>query len=169
MLSTALRTRRNASLGGFMGSALQFFTPTESFFQALAEYKDKRIVDAGAGMGLVSIEAAARGFDMVAVDIMPREGQWERVLIMEAESMPYDANMWLLLCRPDHSGWAYDTLEHALQQGAGVFYAGLARNFDIDLGGYVGRESMRWENVGKEGETLFLFLPDALLAASDFD
>lgn len=152
-------------MAGMQAGALTFFEPKKAFFTALSGYKDKVIVDAGAGMGHVSEQAVKLGFQMLPIDIMPRIGQSKTVRLRDAESMDYGPEKWLLTCRPDHSGWSYDCLELALKSGAGVFYAGLARNFDCDLGEYVGRETKRWKNVGKEGEELFLFMPDALLPA----
>ena len=169
MLPPELRSLRNQAMGGMYAPALQFFIPTASFFEALNPYKGTSLVEAGAGLGKVTQEAVKNGFRMLAIDIMPRDGQWERVTIMDAESMPYSSDLWLLMCRPDHSGWAYDTLELALKRGAGVFYAGLERNFDVDLGDYVGRETKRWDNVGEDGESLFLFMPDSLLPADHYD
>lgn len=167
MLDFQLRQLRNVTLGGMTATSLRFFEPTEAFFQAMSAYKDRMVVDAGAGMGHVSAQLEARGHSMLPVDIMPREGQSPKVVLLEAESLPYGDNLWLMLCRPDHSGWAYDTMELALRRGAGVFYAGLERNFDCDLGDYVGRETKRWSQVGEEGEDLFLFMPSALLGDDD--
>jgi hypothetical protein len=163
MLHESLRSLRNYALSNMVAPALQFFTPKESFFQALEAYKTHKLIEAGAGLGRVAKEAAERGFDVMAIDIMPREDQWECVIQMDAESMPYGPGAWLLMCRPDHSGWAYDTLEVALKRGAGVFYAGLERNFEVDLGDYIGRETAIWRNVGEDGEDLLLFMPEALL------
>lgn len=168
-LPPELRSLRNDALGGMLAPALQFFTPTGAFFEALAPYKGNSFVEGGAGLGKVTQEALSHGFKMLAIDLMPREKQWENVLVMAAESMPYSSDLWLLMCRPDHSGWAYDTLEIALKRGAGVFYAGLERNFEIDLGDYVGRETKRWDNIGEDGESLFLFMPESLLPPEDYD
>jgi hypothetical protein len=168
-ITAELRRMRNHALSGMVAPALQFFTPTPAFFKALKPYKSTSMVEAGAGLGKVTQEAQAKGFKMMAIDIMPREGQWENVLTVDAESMPYSSDLWLLMCRPDHSGWAYDTLEIALKRGAGVFYAGLERNFEIDLGDYVGREAKRWDGIGEDGESLFLFMPESLLPPEDED
>jgi hypothetical protein len=146
-------------MAGCYAGDLRFFMPTAAFYTALEPYKSIGLVDAGAGTGMVSKDLTERGFRMLAVDLMPREGQGEHVIQMEAESVPYGPNLWLLLCRPDHSGWVYDTMQRALARGAGVFYAGLERNFSIDLDDYVGRETMRYANVGEEEESLFFFEP----------
>lgn len=169
MLFPELRSLRNYAMAGMVAPALQFFTPNADFFKALEPYKGKGFVEAGAGLGKVTREAVGNGFRMLAIDVMPREKQWKQVVIMEAEGMPYSTDLWLLMCRPDHSGWAYDTLEIALKRGAGVFYAGLERNFEVDLGDYVGRETKRWDNVGEDGESLFLFMPEALLPPDETD
>ena len=158
-MDALLRTLRNSALSRITAGALRFFTPLEAFYEALEPYKDLRIIDAGTGKGDLPEEAMQRGFNMVGIDLVERHGQSERVIFMEAESFPYDERTWLMMCRPDHSGWVYDTLEAALSRGAGVFYVGLESNFERDLDEYVDRVAKRWDNVGEEGEHMLLFLP----------
>ena len=154
-----LRALRNETMSNMMLGALRFFTPNDSFFEALEPYKHLRIVDAGTGTGDLPEEAMARGFSMIGLDLVPRKGQSASVLPMEAESFPYDKDNWLMMCRPDHSGWVYDTLEIALRRGAGAFYVGLEDNFERDLGEYLDQVAKRWDNVGESGEHMLLFLP----------
>jgi hypothetical protein len=159
-MDAILRDLRNRGMGKLMLGALRFFTPQERFYEALEPYRHLRIIDAGTGLGLLPDEAQARGFNMLGIDLAARQGQSENVLRFEAESFPYDASTWLMMCRPDHSGWAYGTLDIALVRGAGAFYVGLERNFERDLGEYVDRVVQRWDDVGEEGEHMLLFLPD---------
>lgn len=161
-MSPFLRMLRNDAISQFTAGSVRFFEPTEAFFKALAPFKGKQFIDAGAGQGHVTAQARERGFKMLPVDIMPREGRVVEVLPLEAESQPYSEDLWLLICRPDHSGWAYETLRIALEAGASVFYAGLPRNFAVDLEDFQGLEAQRWDAVGEEEEVLLLFTPEAL-------
>lgn len=161
-MSPLLRALRNDALSQVKAGALRFFEPTPAFFEALTPYKDKKFVDAGAGVGHITEQARAQGFQMLPVDIMPREGQVVEVLCMEAESVPYSPEVCLLMCRPDHSGWVYETLSIALKAGACAFYAGLPHNFERDLEDFIGTEVQSWTDVGEEGEMLLLFTPASL-------
>jgi hypothetical protein len=164
-----MRNLRNRALGQMVAPSLRFFTPKDAFFEALEPYKHLRIIDAGTGCGLVPVEARARGFNMVGIDLMPRDGQDEEVLRLEAESFPYDAKTWMMVCRPSHDGWAYNTLEAALRRGASGFYVGLERNLEADLDGYLGRHAKVWRDVGEDGEHMFMFTPDKLLPADFYE
>ena len=166
-MNALLRELRNEVMLNMRGPAHRFFTPTAAFFAALEEFKHLTLVDAGTGMGQLPDEARKRGFKMVGLDLLRRPGQSESVLFMEAESFPYSDSKWLMMCRPDHSGWVYDTLETALKRGAGVFYVGLEDNLLTDLGDYIGRSTKAWQKVGKDGECMFLFMPSALLPEDD--
>lgn len=119
MLDARLRALRNAHMQRGSLPALVFFTPTARFFEALEPFRQKAtLVEAGCGQGLVSKSLDKRGFQVVALDIAPRQKQWSKVQLREAESFPYSDAAFVLICRPDHSGWAYDTIEQALRRGA---------------------------------------------------
>lgn len=161
-MNALLRELRNQTLQGMMAPAHRFFTPTEAFFSALEPYRDVMLVDAGTGLGQLPEEARERGFNMQGIDLLVRPNQSKTILFVDAESFPYSPERWLLMCRPDHSGWVYDTLEAALNRGASAFYVGLEQNFLVDLDDYLGRYAKAWPNVGKDGESMFLFTPACL-------
>lgn len=169
MLDPFLRSLRDSHLANVRLPALTFFEPTDAFFAALAPFKSQAIVECGAGMGHVTKAAQAQGFNMRAIDLVRRKGQWKKVEIADAELQPYSPELWPLMCRPDHSGWVYDVLERALTRGAQALYVGLDRNLEQDLGEYVGRERLRVPDVGEEGEMLLVFDPSALLPPDYFD
>lgn len=161
-MSPYLRELRNLTMAGMVFPDLRFFTPLESFYTALEPYKEKRFVDAGTGSGKLPEEAMARDFTMLGIDIARRDGQSCTVYITDAETFPYNESTWLLMCRPDHSGWCLPTMKAALRAGANVFYVGLARNFTHDLDCYVNFAEEVWQDVGKDGEAMFMFTPEAL-------
>jgi hypothetical protein len=153
------RILRNNGVRGLTLPNLRFFTPIDAFYEALDPYRHLHLIDAGTGLGRLPEEAAKRGFNMLGIDLVARDGQSPDVLRLDAEDFPYDERTWLMMCRPDHSGWVYHTLEKALRLGAGAFYVGLEDNFERDLGEYVDEVSKRWDNVGEEGEHMLLFTP----------
>lgn len=138
----------------------RFFTPTEAFWQALGDVLPAGVglVDAGCGRGDLIGEAEGRGMTIHGIDICDREGQDPRVVRADAVSYPWSAARWLMMCRPDHSGWAWDATRLARRRGAHVLYVGLPDNYRRDLG--------RMKNeclgrVGVEGENLYLLKPYA--------
>lgn len=172
MMDSLLRELRNAALSQMVMPGHRFFKPTEAFYEALSEYKHLNFVDAGTGSGQLPEEAMERGFRMVGIDLVERPGQSNNVVFMEAESFEYSKATWLLMCRPDHSGWVYDTLEAALKRGAGAFYVSKLSNLIRDLEDYASRASRVWKDVGEDGEAMFLFLPEDLITDEnryDFD
>lgn len=159
-MNPALRALRDYHLSQMKFTNLRFFTPLEAFFEALEPYRHLRIVDAGTGLGKLPDEANLRGFNMLGIDIVVREGQSDNVQYFDAERFRFNEQTWLMMCRPDHSGWVYDSLERALSLNAGAFYVGLESNFEKDLGDYLEQVSHRWDDVGEEGEHMLLFLPE---------
>jgi hypothetical protein len=158
-LSPFLRALRDEQLSRMTFNNHRFFTPLEGFFEALEPYRHLHLIDAGTGLGRLPDEALLRGFNMLGIDLVVREEQSESVQYADAELFSYDEQTWLMMCRPDHSGWVYDSLERALSCNAGVFYVGLESNFELDLDDYAEKAVKRWDNVGEEGEHMLLFLP----------
>jgi len=165
-----LRKLRNQVLGEMSVCMPQhrFFVPTEAFFAALSEFKHLQLIDAGTGSGELPDEARDLGFNMVGIELARRPGQSPNVVFREAESYPYSPTSWLLMCRPDHSGWVYDTVEAALRRGASALYVSKASNLTLDLDCYASRASRVWQNVGQDGECMLLLEPNALLPTDIF-
>jgi len=138
---------------------MRFFTPTARFYKALGELKldGTLLIDTGAGCGNTADEMHARGFRTAAVDIVRRMKQSPRVHITNAVTFPWTSSTWPVICRPDHSGWAYEVIQKARTRGACAMYVGLDRNVDVDLYDLVGTETKIWKGVGKEGESMWLF------------
>ena len=133
----------------------RWFTPTEKFWEIIASFGKQLFVDCGCGTGALTQEALDRELVFLAIDLMPRRGQAPGVLQLDATSMPFSKHMWPLICRPNHSGWAYYTICSALRRGADAFYVGLTSNIDIDLEGLVPYTG--FSNVGEEGEVMLWF------------
>lgn len=167
-MNDLLRSLRNQALGRVQMPGHRFFVPTENFYAALAEFKYLKFIDAGTGSGELPDEARARGFEMVGLDLVARPGQSKNVVFREAETYPYSPDEWLIMCRPDHSGWVYDTLEAALGRGAGAFYVSKPENLARDLEGYATRATKLWRDVGQSGECMLLILPIALQCDETF-
>lgn len=135
----------------------RFFTPTDSFWQFLAEHQHIDIVDCGTGKGDLLEEARSRGLKLRGVDWLPREGQSELVELMDANDITWSPTRWPMICRPDHGGWAFDVLQIAKQLGAAGFYIGLGHNYYTDINGL---HSSRQKGVyGVEGERLYVMPP----------
>lgn len=136
---------------------LQWFEPTPTFWHTMDQWRtDIAFVDAGCGLGNLTREAKKRGFDMMAVDICKRVGQVRSVMLMDACVMPYTRNLWPILCRPSHDGWAYGCISRALEMGASALYVSLPHNAERDLDDLQSKVSLQVTNVGAEGETLYL-------------
>jgi len=165
-MNDLLRQLRNQALANMSVSMPQhrFFVPTEKFFSVLAEFKGVRFIDAGTGSGELPDEARQLGLDMHGIELARRPGQSPNVEFREAESYPYSETSWLLMCRPDHSGWVYDTVEAALRRGASALYVSKTSNLAQDLDCYASRASKVWQNVGEDGECMLLIEPSALLS-----
>lgn len=158
-LSTLLRERKNVALATVKFGAVKFFQPNEEFWEVIQPFQKHYLIDAGAGMGHVTEEGTKRGFMMTAIDVASREDQSALVIVgADATVFPYTDKVWPLICRPDHDGWCYEVIEHALKQGASVLYVGLTKNADRDLGKYNRpRYKTRFSAVvGRDGEKVYI-------------
>lgn len=151
-LLTDLRLSAIARLGTMAN--LRWFTPNDTFWELLEPFKDKKIVDCGCGVGDTTREGIARGFDMVGIDLVKRAGQHALVLPVDACAYPFSKNVWPLVCRPDHSGWAHDCLSNAMTRGATAMYVGKMENLDRDLDDLQEDVIHSYRDVGNEGEVL---------------
>lgn len=157
-------TQLRMSAYGHLGtmSNLTWFTPTKVFWQRLAPHKHEiQFVDAGCGVGNLTRAALKRGYKMLPVDLVPRDGQIETVLQRDAVRMGYGPMCWPMICRPDHSGWVYDCVDAALYQRATAFYVSLPHNKDRDLDDYVEHIVEEIPDVGVEGETMYVLKRNA--------
>lgn len=135
----------------------RFFEPQESFWEQLAQYKDRRIFDCGTGCGSLPKEARERGFDMIGIDLLDRDGQDPDVVRLDARVMPFQPTDVVIVCRPDHSGWIVDLLERALHKTGMFIYIGLDKNFDTDLWEYANEFDTIIEEIGMDGEKMLTY------------
>jgi hypothetical protein len=159
-MNSLLRELKAQALSGLRLPAGRFFTPTPVFFEALTAYHVDYI-DAGCGSGDTTVESNAAGLHMTGVDIAERDGERPGILHIDALDMPYSPDMWPVICRPSHDGWAEDVAEKALLSGAHVFYAGFAKNHAEDLGRLKHFIVRRWKKAGRSDEGLVLLSPDS--------
>lgn len=139
----------------------QFFTPLEIFWATLEAQTHRgqpiKWVDCGAGTGHVSAEAERRSIPMLAIDISGREDQMAHVMRMDAVEFKWSPSVCPLICRPDHSGWALDAIEAAINKGAIGYYVGLQENVgrDLDNDDGLAYELVTQEPVGQDGELIY--------------
>lgn len=153
-LLTSLRLSALSQLGT-MG-ALRWFTPTPLFWETMQEFKDKTLVDCGCGVGALVTEGRRLSFEMIGIDLVKRKAQIKDVLFADACSFPFGTDRYPLICRPDHSGWVYDTIKYAVSRNATAFYVGLAENVRRDLESHIHKVSDIVRNVGIENESLYI-------------
>lgn len=144
------------SMGGLPNQ--RFFTPRGRFWRVLREVVpgDVDLVDAGCGRGDLIVEGAALAFDLIGIDISPREGQNSRVVLCDAVEYDWGPFVWPLICRPSHDGWVADTVSAARKAGATVLYVSTQQNYKRDLGRI---RSKCLGIVGLEGERMYLIPP----------
>jgi hypothetical protein len=138
--------------------AQRFFEPLPCFWDKLNEAVPQgvQLVDSGCGTGALIDEAFAAGRSLIGIDIAARDVQHEAVVRANAITYNWSAEVWPLVCRPSHDGWAYETMIAARKRGAAYLYVGLPSNYLIDLG-YV--RSVCFGVVGVEGEKLYFVRP----------
>lgn len=146
-----------SKLEGFVLPLQTFFTPTEAFWQALRDLKldqqGLRLVDCGTGSGLVPHLARERGFNMIGIDLVRREGTPYPVEIADACAFSWTPSHIVLVCRPCHSNQFAPTLfTKARMAGVRSFYVGLTHNVRRDT---VDRPRLVAKDVGEEGESMY--------------
>lgn len=144
-------------MSGHKLARIRFFTPTRNFYGALESYSSLAFVDCGTGAGDLPREMRAEGFHVTGVDMFRRDGQDKTVLIQDVTRFPFGANSVALCCRPDHSGWAHELMKRVLAADAYFFYVSKPCNLQGDLGR--ARYFKCWQDVGKDGESMYLFKP----------
>jgi len=136
----------------------RFFEPTDMFWIELNKLDVMMFIDCGAGDGHVAAEATERGFRMGACDIARRECHvGVEVQPMPAHRMPFNSEIWPLVCRPDHGGWVEHLFIRAMEKGSGFIYVGHSEKLEHDVGN--NHYNMRADSVGQENEEMFVWLP----------
>ena len=150
----------------------KFFIPNKVFWATLLNlkeaYKFTFIIDAGCGDGHVSEEARDYKLKMVGCDIFRREERdietsiqyvpaHRLVEVMTGSSDAQDT--WVMVCRPDHSGWVAPLYYRTqIERNMGFIYVGDSAKlmFDVDperLPDYT------VDNVGEDSESMFIWFP----------
>lgn len=130
-----------------------FFEPLPLFWTTLQQFPVK-FVECGSGSGHLLDMAASKKVDLVGFDLFHRDDQSPLVVHGDARHLQWEPTRWPLICRPDHSGWAFEVLAKAIRQGAGGIYVGLPRNYHTDLEGL--RTKRIASRVGIAGEAMYL-------------
>ena len=136
----------------------KFFEPNDRFFDWIHSYLDKEIpiFDVGSGLGHVAKALKEQGYNAFAIDLLDRDGQWERTYHGDGTTFPYVKNSIVMLCRPCHGGFPREVIEQALsRQVHEVIYISKPNNADMDLDIYRKKFRRNKTNVGKDKESLY--------------
>jgi hypothetical protein len=133
-----------------------FFNPTPEFVDWLITYANgRRIVDCGAGIGLLEHELRAHGYTNVeSIDANQRYGTLARVSIWDATQFPFTPDDLAMICRPCHDTWIEWTIGKATGNGAECLYVGLERNIGGDLPLEFVGEGVRHDIVAGEDDEI---------------
>lgn len=135
-----------------------FFNPTPNFWVLLDQLvpSNVQLIDSGCGMGHLIDQAKTHDRAVIGIDINRRDNQNPDVMYCDAVYYEWSPTVWPLICRPDHSGWAYQAAFNARNAGSTVIYAGLPSNYQQDFG-YI--RSADYGAIGEDGEHLYLIKP----------
>lgn len=136
---------------------MKFFEPNARFFEFLNSFDDDAIfVDIGCGEGHVTkaiTEAGHKAFGLeFRLEVVAPEMLMNGVYIMDATKFQYLPPMVPLLCRPCHGPFPRTAIDQALKGADHVYYVGLSKNLQNDLG--VHFEPI-WMNVGADEENIW--------------
>lgn len=136
---------------------LRFFEPNDSFLDWITRRANGRIIiDAGCGEGHVTEALIARGEKAIGVDLNPRDGQNDYVVLMDARDFNYPKGSLVMFARPCHSDWVVGAIEQAVAYDASeILYVGFAKNLRSDLGAWAEQFDQVLANAGKEEECVW--------------
>ncbi len=152
-----------AMIKAFMeNSGMIFFKPTDNFWAFLSEdqWRWRRYVDIGAGVGHLTRLMRERGFDVDAIDKFARvDCEIDDMIVGDAAGLetrhpPYDfgINDVMLFARPCHGAFVGLCLRHNIETGDAL-YISKPHNAEDDLFGWVYEEVA--QDVGEDGESIF--------------
>ncbi|MEN6549991.1 MAG: hypothetical protein ABFE07_28440 [Armatimonadia bacterium] len=139
---------------------LIFFDPRPQFVDWLVGYARGRIViDAGAGVGRLGAMLLERGARCLSLDLEERDEPESPVIMKDATTFEYSRGTLVVLARPCHGNWIYDTIVRTHECGAEVLYVGKPENVENDLE-YPGLERrLVGADAGREGEVVYSMKP----------
>jgi hypothetical protein len=93
------------------------------------------------------------------IDLYYRDKAHTEIYIIDAEHVNFKDFEVVIIARPCHGAWIHNALLKALESGCTVYYLGLSRNEENDLGelydlGYMSRISD--SVIGEEGEKAYV-------------
>ena len=139
-------------------SQIKFFNPNKNFYKFMQQFKDRILIDAGAGIGHVTGALIDRGYKIVAIDLYPPismrcPGKIKPLIQMfDATRFPYPEGSIVLIIRPCHSDWILQTAKYAWDRKARVIYIGLQKNVEIDFYDDMFQYKEIGNNLGKQKE-----------------
>lgn len=165
-INESIRELVEGRIGGLGPVEVRFFTPTPAFYSAMEPFRDNIINEAGCGRGDTLVELREAGFKAAGCDLrVDAVGSIQRgIQRMCATRFPYCDRIVLLICRPDHSGWAEEAILKALAAGSTAIYVGLASNIERDFDPDVITQAVKQiDGVGQEGESMWIFDPSSFV------
>lgn len=136
-----------------------FFEPKKEFLAYMKKhFRSWFIYDVGAGMGHVTKALRKAGMKHVRpIDLNFRDGRVVPVAHADGTDYPYKSGSIVMLCRPCHGNFVYDTITRAVERKATVVYVGLTKNVKNDLGDYYRKFKKVAKNVGADGEHIWVY------------
>lgn len=136
-----------------------FFQPKKEFLTYMKKhFRLRMIYDVGAGKGHVTQALRKAGLKHLRpIDMNPRDAAVVPVLHADATDHPFKSHSLVMLCRPCHGSFVYDTITRAIERKADVMYVGLTKNVKHDLGDYYRKFKKVAKNVGEDGEHVWLY------------
>lgn len=138
-----------------------FFRPNKEFYRFIESYinqtnrrRNTVIYDVGCGMGHVASQLHKLKYNIVAMDLHERAGQWNRVKRADGGTYDYQSRSVVLLCRPNHGFMIDRIIGQAFRCLCSVIYVGLPRNIEEDLSGHGFRKVL--SNAGADGEEIWI-------------
>lgn len=144
---------------------MRFFEPKAKFWNWLTDFAGLTIVDCGCGDGDLLRELLNRGYSR-AVGVDPRFVMFDlpipqdlmaAIIPVEAQSLPglFRAADVVLCCRPCHSGFPAEVM-HIIGENTQFLYVGFEHNLDRDVDLGANRARCVSEDVGVDGEDMWL-------------
>ncbi len=148
---------RRQLIGTPLGSC-RFFEPTRKFADYMQRScKGRGVYDVGAGAGHVAAYLRRNAsLSVVAIDMHRHQSPEIDVHMADGTDFLYNEGCVVMLCRPCHGAFVEQVIEQAIACRANVvFYVGLERNVEDDLGDFLPRFKEVCKDAGDEGELVW--------------
>lgn len=143
---------------------MRFFKPTPHFWDFADRFRGRSVIEIGCGDGDLVREMEMDGHRIMGVD--PRFSLLDetipadlsnRILPLGIEDAPelLASDSILLICRPCHTGFP-EYVRANMSDHSALFYIGLNKNLDRDLGEFAKFAILIHQHAGEDGEAIYL-------------